>query len=328
MKSDRVRSWLFRGIGLVLFAVILSRTDLRQTAAAIRGARPLWFAGAVLLIFPMIAFKTARWIDLQRAVGFSGATFGRSYLAYFTGLYAGLVTPGRVGEFVRVKFLTDQGAPFGLSMATVLWDRILDVLGLFLLGVLALWPLAGEFRGLYAGSLVTLALGLLGVVLLVRMGPGRAGGLRARLGERLRRWGPAGRVVSTGGGGLLQASRRLRPGLLIRAGALTIAGWLVYYLQAVLVARSLSIPLGILPLVVCVTAAAVAAFLPLSISGLGTRDAVLVLLFGRLGRPAAEAVALSTLILALLVANALFGLAASQILAGSPQVKIDSREAG
>lgn len=276
----------------------------------------------------MIAFKTARWNDLQRAVGLPGSSFGRSYLAYFTGLYAGLVTPGRVGEFVRVKFLTDQGAPFGVAMATVLWDRILDVLGLFLLGVLALWPLAGEFRGLYLGSLATLALGMLFAVILVRQGPGAAGGLRARVGERLRRFGPVGRLVSAGGGGLLSASRRLRPGVLARGGALTVAGWLIYYLQALLVARALSIPLGVLPLVVSVTAAAVAAFLPVSISGLGTRDAVLVLLFSRLGRPASEAVALSTLILALLVANALLGLAASQLLAIVTRPKIDSPGAG
>jgi uncharacterized membrane protein YbhN (UPF0104 family) len=53
----------------------------------------------------------------------------------------------------------------------------------------------------------------------------------------------------------------------------------------------------------------VAALVPISVSGVGTRDAVMVALLAQMGESAAAAVALSTLILLLNVANAVFGYA-------------------
>ena len=108
----------------------------------------------------------------------------------------------------------------------------------------------------------------------------------------------------------------MSPGVWLSLLLLTLAGWVVYYLQAWLLARTLGITLGLFPLVVCVTAAAVAAFLPVSISGLGTRDAAMIILFRRFGCPGEQAVALSTLVFLVLIANALLGLWASHRLEG------------
>jgi uncharacterized protein (TIRG00374 family) len=261
----------------------------------------------------MVAFKTARWRILQRAVRLPMSSFGESFRAYLEGLFAGLVTPGRVGEFVRVRSLTTRGAAFGPAMATVLWDRVFDVLGLFLLGSLALVPLAGTFRGLYLGSLVALGGGLLLAGFLV-WGP--TGGWR-RLPETAvpGQGSPGNRVAGKlreSLGGLLEASRSFRGGLLLTVGTLTLAGWGVYYAQAWLLAEAIHLDLRFDALVVAVTAAAVAAFLPISISGIGTRDVALVVLFTRLGRTREEALAYSALVLSMLLVNALVGLVASR----------------
>jgi len=313
VKSDPRLAWLLRAIGLGLFVFLVLRSDPAAIAGVLKRSRLLPLFAAGLMIFPMIAFKTARWRDLQRAVRIEGISFGDSYRAYMEGLFAGLVTPGRVGEFVRVRSLTRRGAPLGSAMATVLWDRIFDVLGLLFLGSVALIPLAGSFRGLYVGSLVALGGGLLvaGVVLfgptggwqdlLSRPGAGGAdsvGRLRRKLGEAV--------------GALLLASRSFRGGLLARVGLLTLAGWGVYYLQAWLLASTIRLELPFVSLVVAVTAAAVATFLPISISGIGTRDVALVIIFQRMGKTREEALAYSALVLAMLILNALIGLVASR----------------
>jgi uncharacterized membrane protein YbhN (UPF0104 family) len=327
VKSDRRLSRLLRGIGFVLLVVLLWKSDPAAIGRVLSGARFEWVALAALLIFPMLAFKTARWRLLQRAVGISPAPFGDSYRAYFEGLFLGLVTPGRMGEFVRVRHLTAHGAPLGTASATVLWDRIIDVLGLLALGTLALLPLAGDFRGLYLGTLVVLTLGVVAGIALVFAPPGRPKGLRSRIRGLLEARTPSGGRVAAVGGDILAASRQFRGSVLPLSVLWTLGGWVLYYAQAWSLARALAIPLPLLPLVVSVTAAAVMAFLPLSISGIGTRDAALVILFGRFGRPPEEALGFSALVLLMMVLNALFGFLASRGRRISPATKasIDSR---
>lgn len=314
MKSDPRLAWLVRAIGLGLFVYLVVRSEPAAIAGVLKRADPWPLVAAGFMIFPMIAFKTARWRDLQRAVLIDGVSFGESYRAYLEGLFAGLVTPGRVGEFVRVRSLTRRGAPLGPAMATVVWDRVFDVLGLLFVGSVALIPLSGTFRGLYLGSLVALGLGLLAAGFVV-WGP---------LQERGKVSPPGGNDPGDGGGGLRQqlreslgalllASRAFRGALLVRVGVLTLSGWAVYYFQAWLLARTLDLALPFTSLVVAVTAAAVAAFLPISISGIGTRDAALVILFQQMGRTREEAMAYSALVMAMLLLNALIGLAASRL---------------
>ncbi len=265
----------------------------------------------------MIALKTARWIWLQRAVSIPGG-FGRSFLAYLTGMYAGLITPGRIGELVRVRYLTDAGAPLGAALSTVLLDRVIDILGLLGLGLLAMAPLAGEFFPLYVSVVAVSAGSVLAALTLLRREGSGYRMLRGGLRRLFAATGSAGMRAESLAVALRDAASALTPAMIAGMTALTLLGWFIYYLQAFALARALGIPLGLSPLIVSTTTAAVAALVPVSISGLGTRDAVLVVLFGKFGRPSEEAVAFSSLVFLMLVANAFFGLIASQRLGPSP----------
>jgi uncharacterized protein (TIRG00374 family) len=269
----------------------------------------------------MLVLNTARGIGLQRAVGIEGGGFGRCLLAYFAGMYAGLVTPGRVGELIRVRYLTGNGAGFGPSMATVLWDRIIDIAGLLFIGLLALLPISGRYKFLYIGAVVLVLL-LAAAVLGIAIG---RGAFRRSLEGFLRRMPGKSRLVGRRAGDVLlsftgtldRTSWKSLSGMF----AITLCGWVFYYVQSILLARSVGIPLSILPLVVSTTAAAITSLIPISISGIGTRDATLVVLFDYFGRPSEEAVALSGLVLMVMVANALVGFLAGQILESRPFVR-------
>lgn len=319
MKSRTVRAWLIRAIGLALFGLVLTRIDFGRSLALLGRADPAILAAAALLIFPMMALKTVRWRWLQRTAGLRETSFTHSFLAYFTGMYAGLITPGRVGELVRVRYLTNRGAPLGPALSTVIWDRIIDVGGLFLIGLIALWPLSGDFRSLYLGAAGLAVLGAAGVALLVWKGGSGSVLAEALLRRIPRRGGRLGEKLGAAVPAFLGSLSGLRFPALMGMFVLTLAGWAVYYLQAWLLARTIGITLGLLPLVVSITAATTAAFLPVSISGLGTRDAALVILFQRFGRPGEEAMALSALIFLALIVNALLGFVASQILEWRPE---------
>ena len=92
---------------------------------------------------------------------------------------------------------------------------------------------------------------------------------------------------------------------------------LAYILGVWLLAAAIGLPLDVAQVGGLVGLTTVAALVPVSVSGVATRDTMMVVLMSRLVQPAslanAQAFALSTLILGLNLANALFGYAVWRI---------------
>jgi uncharacterized protein (TIRG00374 family) len=62
-----------------------------------------------------------------------------SYLIYMGSLFWGTVTPGRVGDFMKVLYLKrDRAMSIGKGMSSVLVDRVFDLYILLILGCLGL----------------------------------------------------------------------------------------------------------------------------------------------------------------------------------------------
>jgi uncharacterized protein (TIRG00374 family) len=86
----------------------------------------------------------------------------------------------------------------------------------------------------------------------------------------------------------------LRPGLVVPL-LLTALAYTVFFAQAWLLGQALVLDIDIAYLAMCLSVAGAITLLPISFSGLGTRDAILIVLFAPLGLLAEQAVAFSTL---------------------------------
>jgi uncharacterized protein (TIRG00374 family) len=95
---------------------------------------------------------------------------------------------------------------------------------------------------------------------------------------------------------------------------LTVLAYTVFFTQAWLLGQALTLDIGIAYLAMCLSVAGVITLLPISFSGLGTRDAMLIVLFAPLGLVAEQAVAYSTLFfLTFYVGGGILGAIAWQI---------------
>src|SRR5690606_28203341 len=103
-RTSRHTSWLLRGLGLALLALLLWRLDAAQVIVQVRRADPLRFGLAFIGLLPLIWLKTVRWQALLHALGLR-YRLRPAYLAYFGSLYVGLLTPGRLGEFVKAAYV-------------------------------------------------------------------------------------------------------------------------------------------------------------------------------------------------------------------------------
>jgi len=285
--------WARYALTLALLALVAAKVNPHRLLASLQSARPNYVALALLLTAPFLYLKALRWHLLLRA-GNIRASFFESTISLIGGMGLGLVTPARIGELIRAAYLRD---PRKLKIGgLVMIDKGLDVLVLAALSIPGAWLLLGPLAGV-AFALVT----ILGLFLIYS--PGRLlvwlPGVSFRLPARAR----LERVWSS----LDSLSTRATTTYLV----LTVLSFVVVLLQFGLILlswRSWSFSVAALtfPLVILTNV------LPLTIGGLGIREAAAVVLLGHYGVPPAHAALAAFLMFA--INTALPGMAGALLL--------------
>jgi uncharacterized membrane protein YbhN (UPF0104 family) len=166
-------------------------------------------------------------------------------------------TPSKGGDLAKAYFLRNR-IPVSTVLGSVLAERLIDVLTL--LGFCLVGSLIFGWQSLALVSAVLLAAGLLGVAVLLLV--------RLPIPEKLR---PKAER-------LLEALRVLlrKPLLLILVLLLTIANWLASVLQTWLFFEAVHHPVPFGSLLGALPAAIFVGLLPITLMGMGTRDAALI----------------------------------------------------
>lgn len=127
---------LMRGLGLIIFVYILFQIDWEKSRLIVSKIDAGILFAAFLLNLPVLWLKSYRWNILLGWQGHRVKT-GDTFLYYLAGTYLGVITPGRVGEFVKVFYLKEAGtATISQGIPGVLADRLHDLYLLLMLGLL------------------------------------------------------------------------------------------------------------------------------------------------------------------------------------------------
>lgn len=292
-------AWGWRLIGVGLLAVILWRLGVSEVVRILVSVRQEALLLAVLLAMLLLLVRSLRWWVLCRGVQLE-VSVGEALRFYLLGGFVAAATPGRVGDIVRAYYVRGRRSRGGLAagVATVIYDRMLDVgqLVALSLGAVEVFPVVpGRWGPVLVG--VGLTCFVAGSV----WGPTRERLLAAPLAWALRRL--------PGGDGLAPAA--LPPGTLLLAQLLTFLGILCFVGETVVLARGLGI---VHPswweLSVLAALGALAGLLPITVFGVGTRDALFVAAAPLLSTHPEALIGLSLLLLALYAFNGVLGWAA------------------
>jgi len=110
-----------------LFVIILAKTDLSGILANIKNVKLSYLVFAALFGFFAILIKSFCWNYLKRKQNIH-YSLKDSFLMYGVGLYIGGITPGRVGEISKAIYLKKDGHSFGKSLVSLVLDRLSDVI--------------------------------------------------------------------------------------------------------------------------------------------------------------------------------------------------------
>ncbi len=280
-------------IGLVIFGFILIKVNIPDILAIFSEIRIFYIVLALFLIVPLIAMKAYRWQYLLKMQDID-YSFRATFLMYLTGMYLGIITPGRVGEFVKGFYLkNDKKVSLGKAFSSVLVDRLFDLFMLIIMGCLGLLIFALPRQQ---------SLGILAVVLVLISATGIL--LSKKLTRRviqfvykritLRRYQ---KKMDESINDFYLGIKELKKTKLVIPLLITIFAYIIFYTQGYLIAKSLNIPISFFYLVFCLSLASLVALIPISIFGIGTRDVTLVVLFSAQGLTEEAAVSLSLALL-------------------------------
>jgi uncharacterized protein (TIRG00374 family) len=289
-------------LGALLIALLLWKVDWSALKGVLAATDGRLLALGVAITWINVPIGTARWYVLLKASATEEVRFLEAVRLVLVASFFNVVIPGGVaGDVVRGLETKKTIAVGDHAFSSVITDRLMALVGLLAvagLGLVFCWRtvLASGLLP-YAGAATLLVLVLVAALYSKRLGRplaraahavGRTSGRIARLQESLRWY-------------------RGRPATLALAFAITIASHVLMIVSIYALALSLGSTVPFAYFLMFVPIVNVLAALPITLGGLGVRDAGFVLLFPLVGMTRAQALGTSFLFFGVAMSVALLG---------------------
>ncbi|MFA4855709.1 MAG: lysylphosphatidylglycerol synthase transmembrane domain-containing protein [archaeon] len=132
----KIKKWHLGIVGLLLLALILSSINLWAVAEILAGINPGYFFAALALELAGIFLKGLKYRFVVKAHNRDISAFECTKF-FLIGFFLSLVTPGRVGELARAFYANKRIHSIGKSISTVVFDRAIDLAILVAMGLSA-----------------------------------------------------------------------------------------------------------------------------------------------------------------------------------------------
>ncbi len=288
-------------LGAFLLALVGRSVDWARLGELLQQARPGPLALAFAMFLLACALTAVRWRVLLGAFP-KPPSLGTLTRISFIGIFLNTFIPGGVaGDIVRGYRIQDSERGQAPGYASIFTDRFLGLCGLCLLAVVGAATIMRELIDVgLAGIFLGIVAGLIGLGLFFYSR--RIGRIVEAL---LARMGATGAKINS----LLEAIRVYRGhgGHVALALGITFVSHLLFVTAVAVLARSLQIDLPWQHYLAFVPVIALLSAAPLSVNGLGIREAGYVLLFTRVGVVREQALGLSFLHFGLLILLGLVG---------------------
>lgn len=285
---------LYRLIGIFILIVILLKIDREKTLFQFSRLNFFHFALISLLILPEVFIKACRWRMLLKIQKIDYTLYD-SFVSYLGGIFAGIITPGRVGEATRALYLKeDKGVSYTEGLASIFVDRLFDLYLLFLLsgiGILFFFR-PGNSKSVF----LVLSFFLFSVITAIFF-------LNKNIAEKIAKAGY--NSMASGFDNKLFGGRfrfffgevkKITSHRIVMPFFLTVCVYVLYFYQCYLLAGLASIKITFLAVVSFVSISTIVSLLPITILGLGTREACIIYLFSLIGINSENAMVFSFLL--------------------------------
>lgn len=294
MNGEAMTSWrpfpldalLRAGVSIIALAFIIYRIDFGRLASAFGRLRVEYAPVILILVYGAIVLSVFKWSLLVRARGVKIGV-GRLFDFWLIGLFFNNFMPTSIGGDVvqgyEMARRTGRGSD---AAATILSDRLIASVALGLTAMVGL--LVVPFTPRLVALVAAFAVGTIAVAAVF---------LHPKLTEKLVERSIGGRLESVGawGGRTTSAVRELLGDwrLVARTALLAVGFQATLAVINIVIFRALGVSVDLGHALVYVPIISAVTVLPISLSGLGVREAAYVYFFSRVGVDGSSAVAAS-----------------------------------
>lgn len=292
-------------LGIFIFILILTKVNFNQLWQNIKGMKPLYLITALALGFPTLIIKSFCWNYIKRQQGIK-YKLKDSFLMYVSSLFISGFTPGRIGEVARAFYLKKDGYSMGKSLVGVIIDRLTDFI--FLLVVIVVGSLF--FITIFQKQITILILVII-ITIVLSMVFLKIGLVKWFFKTLFNKFIPEQYQKSwkLSFQDFMNDLKIYKLKNYIIIFAITIFSWLFYYIQTYALGKGANIEgIPFLYFTVAITITGFITLIPISVAGIGTREAALILLFSPYAISIEKIIAFSSLILLMYLFSCLFGL--------------------
>jgi len=281
-----------RLIGLIILVFILTRIDLDAFIAQFKNINLYFLFTAIILSLFLIFVKTIRWkaFLIQQSLSIS---IKSAFSIYLSSLYIGFITPGRLGEIIKALYLKQERVTsFSKGLSSAIMDRLLDLYLLILLSSVGVYYFL-KGRGINIGFVIGFA--IIFSLLIIILHP-KFLNLLARFLFRKISPKKLKNKINDSINEFIEGMNQIINPILLFGILLTVFSYSVFFFQCFLIAKSIGLQISYFDLALIMSIVNIITFIPISISGLGTREASMIFLFKLIGLSTEAAISFSLLI--------------------------------
>ncbi len=255
-RGDALRMAALAAVTALVFYLIFRHVPFRSVGELIRRAAVVPLIAGLLITATFPVLSAWRWRTVMSAMGRS-LTLREAFVLTMASWTLSTFTPSKGGDLAKAYFLRGR-FPVSTVFGSVLAERLFDVLTLLLFCLAGSWIYRWKTLALLSGG--CLAAGILGTIALLVIRLPVPGRLRPKVDR------------------MLEALRCLirRPKYLALVVGLASANWMASVVQTWLFYHALRTPVPIPTILAALPAAIFVGLIPLTVAGMGTRDAALI----------------------------------------------------
>ena len=295
-------------IGLVLFAYIVLRVGIDKLIGIFQTINIYYFIFAFSLSAVLIILKTMKWKLIIESQNID-YPFSKCLFTWLVGNSASLITPGRIGDLYRAFNLEKYAnARIGNAVATVILDRFLDIVVMITLIIIGILFLGNKYGVLFDLMIPVLLLFLI-LLIIISLKSGVLEKMSMKFFYRL-----VPKKIQSGHDinlneffTSMQDMFRKRT-CIFGAILLSLIAWAVNIFQFYLLTLAFNMEISFLYVAYMTIIICLVELIPISISGIGTRDAALIFLLSAVHVPAVFAISLSISMLFIIYSIGFVGL--------------------
>lgn len=295
--------------GISIFIYLLWKIGILEIFETLCHVNLFLFSSAVLILIPLIVFKAVKWKILIDVCEMR-CPLPKCVSAWLVGFSIGLITPGRIGDFFKVLyFKNSENTTFGMPLATVVVDRLADIIISIVLAILGISFIALRYTFnpvfMYVGILLLFIFLVFCIIFIQKNITSKV--LKPffykLIPERYR-----GNLQISFHDFYTGIDMMLKSRAVLVVSFLTVVSCLIYIIQCYLIALSLNIDISLQFVACIIPIITIVELIPISFSGIGTRDAALIFFLSLASISYVSAVSFSLMILFTGYVSGLFGL--------------------